>query len=374
MMGKIKITDNKIEMIQIGKELFMSKPNIYTEKMCASIRATIDSNMPDATLEEKENVLYQSVYDYWVYGFNIAEEFYYHLAEKDHDIKSQYINCKNRARYIDHLNKREDACLLNEKYKAYEILRPYYMRDVIQISGEQDFDAFATFVKKHPKFVAKPSSLGLAIGVHIVDASDCNDIRQLFLQLLSEGVNIRRMHAWGGGTNSVVLEELIEQVDAMATLHPQSCNTVRVTTLRIDGKINIYRPWFKIGAHGNFVTSAAQGSLCAGIDVRTGIVDTDGFDEHGIKFKYHPQTNIRICGFKIPEWDSLLKAAMEISKYFPSINYIGWDFALTPQGWCIMEGNYAGEFIWQLIYEHGMKQEFENTIKWKPLETFWWEK
>ncbi len=371
-MNTIKITDNREEMVQIGKKIVELKLEIYTDRMQQIIMATIDSNMPAATTKEKQEMFYQSVYDYWMYGFNISEEFYYDVGHKTHVEKLAYINNKNRLVYINHLNDKKDAYLLDDKFEAYKRLKPYYKRDVVQIKSEEDYEAFFAFIEKHPIFVAKPSALWLGYGVHIVDISQYPEKHELFGELLRDAVTMKDMRR-NGGIAGTVLEEIIEQADSMSVIHPQSCNTVRITTLRVDGKVTIYRPWFKIGAHGNFVTSAAQGALCAGIDLDTGIVDTAGYDEHGIKFEYHPQTNVRICGFKIPEWDNLLKTALEIAEYFPSINYIGWDFALTPHGWCIMEGNYAGEFMWQLIYERGMRKEFENIIKWKPSETYWWQ-
>jgi len=38
-----------------------------------------------------------------------------------------------------------------------------------------------------------------------------------------------------------------------------------------------------------------------------------------------------------------------------------------------MEGNYSGEFTFQLINGRGYKKEFEELIDWKYEKTFWWE-
>ena len=58
----------------------------------------------------------------------------------------------------------------------------------------------------------------------------------------------------------------------------------------------------------------------------------------------------------------------ELSTY----GYVGWDLVLTPQGWCVMEGNYSGEFIFQMINGRGYKKEFEELIGWKYEKEFWW--
>ncbi len=373
MVKQIKITDDMLEMVAIGKELFESKQNVYTEKMCNTIMATINANMPGASEEEKQDVFYRAIYDYWVYGNNISEEFYFGFADKSHEEKSKFVTFRNRYLYIHHLNKKENAVLLNDKYKAYQLLKPYYKRDIIQIESEQDYVLFEEFVQKHPVFVAKPVGLGLAIGVHKVDSGDFGSERELFDTLIEEGRTAKAEFAWGT-SGAVVLEELIQQHEELARIHPHSVNGIRVTTVRLGDEVHLVHPWFKIGANGNFVTSAAQGTMDATIDAKTGIVDSWGAKENGELVEYHPQTGIRIPGYVIPEWDSLIQTVTEISKILPDINYVGWDMVLTPdKGWCIMEGNFAGEFMWQMCYGKGMKQEFEELIGWKPEKQFWWE-
>ena len=135
-MENIKITDIHSEMEEIGRELFQNKQYIYTEKLQNEIYAVIEKVYPAATPEEKEGIFYRSIYDYWVYGCNINEELFYHFSEKTHKEKCEYITVKNRFPYMHHINKKEDAHLLNDKYEAYQILKPYFKRDMIEISGE----------------------------------------------------------------------------------------------------------------------------------------------------------------------------------------------------------------------------------------------
>ena len=82
----------------------------------------------------------------------------------------------------------------------------------------------------------------------------------------------------------------------------------------------------------------------AGINVDTGIVETKGITEDDEIYENHPDTGIRIPGFRIPDWDGLKKMAAEVANAFPTINIIGWDFAWSTKGWCIIEGNEKPEF------------------------------
>ena len=41
--------------------------------------------------------------------------------------------------------------------------------------------------------------------------------------------------------------------------------------------------------------------------------------------------------------------------------YVGFDFALTPDGWVVIEGNW-GNFPHQVCVHHGIKKEFESLM------------
>lgn len=366
-------SNNKAERIEIGKALLREKSNIYTSRILDTINAKIEKMRPNATQDEREAILYHSIYDYWAYGNNIGEEFYLGFLDNDENFKDEYITFRNRYLYTNHLNKKEDEYILQDKYEAYKRLKPYFNRDIIEICSEDDFPLFKEFVSKHPTFVVKPTDLGLAIGVHKETITEDTDLHSLFLQILDEGKINLQNNPWGK-KSSIVIEELIVQSDIMASFHPQSVNSVRVTTVRINNDIYIWYPWLKIGINGGFVTSAAFDTLDAGIDATTGIVNTDAFDENCNVFVNHPNTGVKFKGFQIPKWQELINLIKEISNKLPSLGYVGWDMVLTDNGWVVMEGNVNGEFMGQLVHQKGMKKEFEKLIDWKPQNEFWWQK
>lgn len=370
----IYITDDKAKMIEIGKEICLTKKEVYNSKMINSIYNTINSVLPTATKEEIDEVFYLSIYDYWVYGNNIGEEFFYNFYNKNHLQKSSYITFRNRFLYIWHLNNKTDAHILNNKYETYLRLKEDYKRDMIRISSSEDYSEFEKFINKHPSFVVKPESLGLAVGVHKDNVSNYVSNKNLFDKLLLEIEGIKEKITWGGDNTSLVLEEMVEQDPTFGVVHPNSVNIVRATTIRVDGKVYFYCPWVKFGAGGGFVASAGCGGYSAGIDPDTGVIWSDGYRENGEIVEKHPDTNIKFKGFKIPRWEEAVALAYKLADKVPELGYVGWDLALTRNGWCVIEGNFAGEFIWQMWHKRGMKEEFEKLIKWKPNQEFWWKK
>lgn len=369
----IYITDDPKEIIETGKAIYSAKKEIYTQKMTETIYATIKNVVPQISKEEADALFFQSIYDYWVYGSNIGEEFFYGLFHKKHIEKSSYITFRNRFLYVWHLNDKNDAHILNNKYEAYVRLKKYYKRDMIRISTVEDFQVFQQFVRKHPTFVVKPESLGLAVGVHKDNIGNYNSEKALFDHLLSEIVAIKSKITWAKDNTALVLEEIVEQDIRLGIVHPNSVNIIRATTVRgADNKIHFYCPWIKFGASGGFVASAGCGGYSAGVDAETGVVWSDGYKENGEIVEKHPDTGVTFKGFQIPHWREAVELAYRLAEELPELGYVGWDFALTPNGWCVIEGNFAGEFIWQMWYGRGMKKEFEDLIGWKPTKEFWW--
>ena len=380
----LKITDDPKEKIETAKRLTKDLTikeggeykQFYTPSMFKKMDESIEHYDPSLTDGEKEALRYQFIYDYWVYGCTVDEEYYLGLKDKTDAEKREYMIGKLRSVYIKHLNwdaGPDRVEKLEDKYKLYQILKPYYKRDVIEIRSMDDYDVFAEFAAKHSSFVVKPSNFFFGVGVHKVSMSDFgNDFKAAMKSILGEGEAIHEKHPYRD--SKMVLEELIVQDESLAVLHPNSVNAVRATAVKDkDGKICLYHPWLKVGMNGTFVASAAFDGFDAEIDPDTGVIITDGHQESGNVYEVHPDSGIRIKGFRIPKWDELLKFVDEIMEKLPGYRYIGWDLVLTPDGWCVMEGNYSGEFIFQMIHRRGFKKEFEELTGWRYEKDFWWE-
>ena len=106
------------------------------------------------------------------------------------------------------------------------ILKEFYKRDIIQLNDKDDYDIFEKYVKKHPIFVKKPINLSFGKGIALVDSKDYKTHKILFNELLKEA--------------PVIIEEQIISDDTMASLHPESLNTVRIITYR-DKNNNVHR-------------------------------------------------------------------------------------------------------------------------------------
>ena len=281
----------------------------YTPVMLGKMDEEINHYVLNASSEEKIELRYKAIYDHWVYGCTVDEEFYLHLLDKTDAEKREYMVRRMRGIYVHHLNwdagpdRMEN---LEDKYRLYQILKPYYKRDMIEIRTLNDLDEFTEFAKKHKVFVVKPADFSFGIGIHKFSMEDFGDDYKAAMEsILSEGQAIHEKHP--SRVSRMVLEELINQDESLAVLHPNSVNGIRVTAVKgKDGKIHIYHPWIKVGVGGTFVASAALDGFDAEIDPETGIVITDGVQENGNVYKVHPDSGITIKGFQIPKWNELV--------------------------------------------------------------------
>ncbi len=382
-----RITDDRDEMESLGRQIVTANPDIYTDRVVGVIRGHIAKMMPNAPAEDKENIFYRSVYDYWAYGSLIMEEFAYNFFSKTHAQKKEYITKKNFSPYYNHLNDLKVARnLLANKYNAYNYFKNHYVRDVFLLNSETDYGSFALFSEKHPEFVVKPVTFDSGRGIHKESLNDYKNWQDMFNKLRAERdfleANLpKRDFLSVEHVPALLLEAIIEQVPEMAALHPASLNLLRITTVNVGGKISILYASIKIGRDYHFLNNPAVGGFSAMVNPKTGIVETGLFDEfeHSqFPLERHPNTGFKIIGFQIPRWNEVLSLSEELAKKLETINYVGWDFALTTangrETWCVVEGNdYGGVVMPQIAYGRGIRSKFEDLIGWKLEKQFWWQ-
>ena len=328
------------------------------------VRIKVNDNIKKFTkgenlsLKELKHLRRDMVYCKMQYHIMFNEYFLYNFRYKNKSNCSRkgFIPNADRRKYLRLLGTEKGRVILNNKYMAYKELKKFYKRDMIRIAPDSDFKEFEDFIKKHPIFVKKPINKSLGSGVALVNSKKYKNSKTLFDDLLKGGVTI--------------LEEQVFQHEKMASLHPESLNTVRVVTyMNENGEVIIHLPFIKIGQGDSFVDNGGAGGIFALVDADTGKLITDGKDETNKVYIEHPNTKVKINGFQIPEWDKVKEFAKEIAKAFPYTKYIGWDIAISKdKGPLIIEGNSRTQFYGQQVTDEiGKKKDMETTINYKKL-------
>ncbi len=224
--------------------------------------------------------------------------------------------------------------IFENKNEFNEIFKDYIKRDWINVKGTPKEDVIE-FIKRHPRFMAKPIDGGCGHGIEKIDSSEYPSLDAVYDKLVE-------------GNNNFELEEIIKQHSAVAAIYPDAINTVRVVTILKNGVPNVICAYFRIG-NGKFVDNFNSGGMVAPVNEFTGEVMDKAIDKNKNLYETHPQTGAKIKGFKFPDWDKAIAMCKEAAKIVPQMGYIGWDVCFTPDGPIFVEGNeFPGHDIYQL--------------------------
>lgn len=171
---ELTIVDDSSSQEEIGRKIVSARQDVYSAATIKALKQSIvrirmqsrgGCNGGGVVISDLDAAFYRSVYDYWVYGNSVAEEFYYRFPEKTHEEKRLYLTERSRYQYYFFLNRKSDLHLLGNKFEAYTALTDYYKRDVIMVRNPEDYSAFAQFARHHDSCVVKPIDSNSGIGV-----------------------------------------------------------------------------------------------------------------------------------------------------------------------------------------------------------------
>ena len=302
------------------------------------------------------DLVFDMVRCYVLNGITPDEFFLHSFPKKDLTYRYSILSRKQKndlcCKYLGR-DTRKYFMQLKDKWQFYNLAKPYFKRDVCRVESDSDLNDIEEFCRKHSRFIAKPRLASSGIGVHVVDLQKEPKTGKELLehyQKLDDG-------KW-------MFEEFIEQDPSMAVWHPSSVNTIRIPSIRTKKGPQVILPLFRTGKNGNLVDNCHNdGGLMAVPDAKTGILLTDGYDVFQNVVEKHPNSGIKFKGWQVPRWDELIKTAAELHMSLPPKHkYVGFDFALTPKGWVVVEGNW-GNFPHQVCVGYGIRKEFERLMK-----------
>ena len=300
----------------------------------------------------------------------------YGLRGKDDDYIHSFVSDIEWKAFVSRLNQYQNINRFKDKYLCYETFKPYYMRDCAPLyATEQNFtpeiladkgmQPLLAFLRKHSRFIIKPLCGTYGKRIQLVDVAEIaggsvpadDDLAGWSRVLNALKDSYSTIHPRGS-----ILEEIIVQVPELARLHSASLNTVRIATVNFGDRVKLLPPCFRMGKGGIIVDNASSGGIKAFVDLDTGKL-TRVTDKQGNLYEEHPDTHIPLIGFQIPKWQECKEFAKKLAMVIPSNRYTGWDVALTPKGWVMVEGNSSGELIWQFAGQRGWREGYEALCR-----------
>lgn len=252
-------------------------------------------------------------------------------------INNHYIKKYNDKRFTHiFLNKDE----FNKQFDKF--LKREWM--VLDGTNEKEFNEF---IKDKKEIIVKPTN-----GTHGDGIAKIKPNKKTYQELIDKKL--------------FLVEEVLEQIPEMNKLNPSSVNTIRTITFNDNGKCTIVAAYLRIG-NNKVVDNFNGGGMVVPINVDTATVEFPALDKKGNLYPEHPTTKTSIVGFKIPDFDKILKLVTEAGKVIPEVKFIGWDVALSVNGPCLIEGNdFPGHDIYQLPPHRkdgiGVLPQFEKVL------------
>jgi hypothetical protein len=162
-----------------------------------------------------------------------------------------------------------------------------------------------------------------------------------------EIVNSDNFNSWinkiKNSRNRYIVTEKIIQNRYASNLFSDSVNPLRIVVMR-EGKTRtpfIVSVSQRIGTSVSApVSNAGKGGVIAPVDVETGVL-SKGLQYVG-KFAWHthhPDSGAQIEGAQIPGWDRLIGSIMDEVERMNWLDWGGFDIAITPEGFKIIEIN-----------------------------------
>jgi len=173
-----------------------------------------------------------------------------------------------------------------------------------------------------------------------------------------------------------LFQELLQPHPELRRLAGDRVSTVRPITFVSDQRLEVYRAVWKIAVGDNIADNYWRpGNMLAALDPATGrierVVRGAGVDHEEVEI--HPDTDERLIGAILPQWNEVLRIARELALILPELRIIAPDIAITERGPVFVEVNPGGDMkLPQIATGRGvMDEEFQGFIdevgRFKPL-------
>ena len=283
----------------------------------------------------------------YIYSLRPNEYYLYDFEKASYEERHGFMTRQLTDNYYLGINDNKFRKILDNKNLSYEIFKEYYKRDMVCISDDEQKDNFKTFIKGIDRFILKPLNGHSGDGIEIINVDKFKNVDELF--------------EYTSAKIPYVAEELIKQSKSLGCFHEQSVNTIRVVTFQYKGDISILWTFLRTGQGDHEVDNMGALGVGARIDESTGKIISDGVDWKGAKVKVHPDSKIQFKGFQIPKWDELIEFVKKLASELSEMHCVGWDLALTDNGWVLVEGNARPQSVTiQTFTKKGYKHYYDK--------------
>lgn len=293
---------------------------------------------------------------------NFLSDYQYHWLNRINNSYQIWINDKTTTRYVF------------EPYKQY--LAKYYY-DIVKIEGvtcikalqdipegfDASFDGIFALLRRDKLLALKPSAGTHGDGFYRMEYADGKYL--INGREMSEGEIIEMIE---GFKSIYIITEYLFMHSELKKIYPYSVNTIRVAVVNQSAyQPKIMQTYMRIGSSkSGFTDNVGYGGICAKIETATGrYYCPEQLRDH--KFTpcpIHPDTGVKIEGI-VPNWDYMCKGVLDICRFMPELEYLGFDIAITDDGFKIIEINIHQDLHKVAEHSEEFRQFYQDKMKLK---------
>lgn len=264
-----------------------------------------------------------------IHGASPENYFVLRFFELDEKERASYLT-SGRSKELDRLLNLNATADEKEKIGHKSLFNSAFKglvkRDFIY-APESDFDSFFAFINRNAEFIVKPDTGTMGRGVEKKKREYIGDFQEFYSYCRN---------------NHLLLEEVIIQHGDLNKINSSCINSIRINAARNSGEIKFIGACIKCGTGKNVSDNFHAGGIAYPLDMETGRVSGAGRNNTDLsEYEYHPSTGLYMPDFQIPFWSEIKQSVISGMEQVPSLGYIGWDIAVTPDGPEIIEGNYS---------------------------------
>lgn len=260
------------------------------------------------------------------YGAKPVDYVRFEFYKKNHKERNRYLTTYRYRKLLRKFGYYNETTM--GKIAEYNTFADYIHRLWMVVDENTAPQTVREFITKQGVVFAKPNMGDQGKGVLKIKSDDSQAIEEL----ISDSKK-----------NPFVVEGAIEQIPEIAAINPSSINTVRAyTLLKKDGETEILSIMLRVGRKGSHVDNWGSGGVGYDFDIETGVCVGYGRDKKNNPYVFHPDSNVQMVGYKLPNYEQLKKTIIELSHKVPEARFVGWDIAITSNGYELVEMNCPG--------------------------------
>lgn len=332
-----------------------------------------DKKWPGTTMEQKKWCWERGFFSWRIPQYGLTEENYknflsdyqYHWLNRINGVYQGWINDKLTFRYI------------MEPFKQYI---PSYYFSVFKSRGqtktarlmdcpdgiENTMAGICALLRQEKQLAFKAAAGTHGDGFY---ALEYDPEAEIYLVNGAEHSEEELVNLLESQRSFYVVTSYIHMHPELKRIYPKSVNSIRMMLVNEQGyDPRILQTYMRIGSSKTgYTDNVGYGGICAMIDAETGVIyNPETIVNHEFfPCPTHPDTGVEIAGIQIPHWQEVCRTVCDICRYIPDLEYLGFDVAVTEEGFQIMEINIHQDLHKVALYSDEIMDYFRRKIRYK---------